>query len=269
MDTSDEFPFAIPLSQIPQSQLPHPQIASANDWAQHTPGPPPQFPLFEDTGQPNQPGNPDSNPSDDSDEEAPNDLMIELNPLIQETRPTTSVPAAPTSRIPDLRRIRNSPNRTRLRAQPRREEPSLRRTLFGQQVRQEESAANQAANWQKKLEVFKIWSQVDNLDDFLVRVGSPLAYQLVLIWADIFVWCGRYIHIIPIREWHAYCCLGQRIYCMYLFRTTAPFLRLTVALSMLAFIVGFSTFLISCIDYTAIAPKKTLHDVLRPQCVKK
>lgn len=40
-------------------------------------------------------------------------------------------------------------------------------------------------------------------------------------------------------------------------------------ISTLAFIVAFSTFLFSCIDYSLIREKKMLSDVIRPQCMRR
>ncbi|KAJ3056688.1 autophagy protein atg9 [Rhizophlyctis rosea] len=75
----------------------------------------------------------------------------------------------------------------------------------------------------------RYWEGVDNLDEFLVRVFAFFE--------------------------------GKGFYCILLARLTN--------LLILAFIVGFSTFLFACIDYSIIHKSKMLEDVLRPQCLRK
>ncbi|KAJ3416829.1 autophagy protein atg9 [Chytridiales sp. JEL 0842] len=231
MDTSHEsFPFAIPLGQINQSESPISQLPLNNNWNEHAPGPPSNYTGFVEPLLATAPPLHTVDTDDESDDEEapPNDLMIEMNAIPQETRPLIS--SGLTGRISDLRRQRPSPGRSvRPPPPPRREDPNLlRRNLFGPQPLPEERTANESDAMKKKMEVFRIWSQVDNLDDFLQRVYTYYT--------------------------------DKGMTCILLSRITN--------LITLAFIVGFSTFLISCIDYSAIAPKKTLHDVLRHQCAK-
>ncbi|KAJ3214699.1 autophagy protein atg9 [Dinochytrium kinnereticum] len=165
---------------------------------------------------------------DSDDEEAPNDLMIEMNPLLHADRiPNNQLryhqqpprPPPPPQRNLLLPRFQTEPSRRSedtTRRHTRNQSPRTRRIHSSRE--NSESLAN--SNEQRKQEVLKMWSETENLDE-LLESGF-----------------------------------------------TAMLLSRTTNLLILAFIIGFAVFLSSCVDYSLIGPNKILADVIRNDCVR-
>ncbi|KAJ3094831.1 autophagy protein atg9 [Phlyctochytrium planicorne] len=181
---------------------------------------------------------------DSDDDEAPNDLMIEMNPLLHaETHnhspnrssrlnPARGAQSQRSSLLPRFpmdagRRLeelaRNNPLTAAAAAAASR---TRHRRANGVTFNEPVSEAD--TKEKMKTEVLKLWSETENLDDLLQSIY------------DYFTMKGF----------------------------TAILLGRATNLSILAFIVGFSVFLSSCVDYSLIGPNKVLFEVIRNDCVK-
>ncbi|KAI8854299.1 autophagy protein Apg9-domain-containing protein [Chytridium lagenaria] len=171
---------------------------------------------------------------DSDDEEAPNDLMIEMNPLLQAERtPPYSpnrlhLPPRPQQRVSLLnprypsdggRRMDDIPRRTTFNSSPR-----ARRMNGAPQISENPVESKERI----KEDVLKLWSETENLDDLLENIYNY------------FVMKGF----------------------------TAMLLSRATNLLILSFIIGFAVFLSSCVDYSLIGPGKLLADVIRNDCVR-